>query len=145
MENDDNDKKDKNLPIVSEAEFKKDAGPGRPHKPSRKRQSVREMVEELGGNPVKLCVDLVKGDHTALGFDQAKTIITDKDGNPVSEKPNLTVEIRFQAAKTLLDFMFSKKHSISGDDDGPPLEFKGQLGVDITTLVNMVKRAKGDK
>jgi hypothetical protein len=138
------DKKDKNLPVVSEAEFKKHSGPGRPHTASRKRKSVREMVEELGGDPVKLCVDLINGNYAALGFDQAKSIITDKDGNPVAEKPNLTVEIRFQAAKTLLDFMFSKKHSISGDDDGPPLEFKGQLGVDLTTLVNMVKRAKGE-
>jgi hypothetical protein len=138
------DDKDKNLPIVSEAEFKKDAGPGRPHKPSRKRQSVREMVEELGGNPVKLCVDLINGDHKAFGFDEAVSPKYDKEGNVIGEVMNLSPELRFQGAKTLMDFMFSKKHSISGDDDGPPLEFKGQLGVDLVTLVNMVKKAKGE-
>lgn len=135
---------DKTLPVVSEDEFKKHSGPGRPSKPSRKRQSVREMVEELGCNPVKFCADLINGDYEVMGFKEQFTLRYDKEGNVIGETPNLTPELRFQAAKTLMDFMFSKKHSISGDEDGPPLEFKGQLGVDLKALVHMVKKAKGE-
>ena len=71
---------DEKLPQVPESEFTKHAGPGRPNKASKKRQSVREMVEELGYNPVKFCADLINGDYEVMGFKEQFTLRYDKEG-----------------------------------------------------------------
>lgn len=137
------DETKKDLPQVPESAFTKDAGAGRPNAPSKKRQSVYQMVQELGGNPVELCVRLIHGDHKFFGFDHATTPRYDKEGNIVGEEMNLKPELRLQGAKTLMDFMFSKNLKLTGDED-EPLQFKGKVDVDMRKLVSMIKTAKGE-
>jgi len=136
-------KKDTSLPPVDESVFKQSHIGGHRSGPRKLRGSVRDICEELGCNPVELVVNIINGDYEALGFSQGTSIRTDREGNPIAEIPNITPELRLQAAKTMMDFIYSKNFTLKGDKDNP-IEFKGKAELDYAKLAQMVKAAKGE-
>ncbi|MBA3755044.1 MAG: hypothetical protein H0X02_01915 [Nitrosomonas sp.] len=124
--------KDKNLPVVNEAAFTESHRNGVKRGPRKLKDSVREIVEELGGDPVGVLISIVNGDREALAT------------NHDVELPLIAVELRFQAAKVLMEYIFSRKLSIGGDKDAPPVQFTGKMEVDYTKLARLVKDAKGE-
>jgi len=124
-------KKEIELPAVDESEFKTPYRGGHRTGSRKLRESVREICEELGCNPVEFLCLIVNGDKWALSTDDSK-------------KPQeISLELRNQAAKTLMDFMFSKNFTVKGDKDNP-IQFKGSAAVDYNKLAKMIKDAKGE-
>lgn len=136
-------KQNLNLPVVDEAAFTESHRGGKRGGPRKLKESVRDICEELGCNPVELLIDVINGDYEALGFSAGTSIRTDREGNPIAEIPNITPELRVQAAKTLMDFMFSKNFTLKGDEKNP-IHLKGNAEVDYQKLAKMMREAKGE-
>jgi predicted transcriptional regulator len=119
------EKKDPALPAVNEEVFTQHHYTGRPSAPRKLRKSVKDAVEEFGADPVKLLANVVSANITELGVGA------------------IEIETRIQAAKTLMEYMFSKKLELSGDEE-KPVQFKGSVQIDYLKVVEMVKKARGE-
>lgn len=89
--------------------------------PNKSTQSVREMADRIGVDPLEILLMVAANDWEGLGFDTDVTHFekAEGDGSVIGEKPRISLDQRIQAAKEAAKYLHAQRKALehSGEVD----------------------------
>lgn len=101
--------------------------------PNKRTFSAQKVAQELDVDPLEFLIYVLKNDWKALGFKSAYK--TSKNGKKVTKTPHITFNMRMEAAKELLPYLYAKFKPLELNSDGGEAEAKV-----VTLAYNLEKK-----
>lgn len=129
--------------VIGEIRKHTKTGGRKPGTPNKKALEVREIIEELGVNPIEILAHFMMNDYEALGYKETQTMVT-KSGSEV-QVLTISPELRASCAKEIASYVYAKRRAIEvTGKDGEPLT---QPSKKLTPedLIDIVRKARSSE